>query len=247
MDLLHLHKKITPGTLDRLDLSNVLDNLSIDTRQTLAMCRTLLRLSNPRATVVGLLTKGARSFQGARDLRAAQAGRFLLTPLNESKTEANKFLQAHVKPKQTVMDWQDPAIDRLIFAGDFFDPLDEILDNYMQMRRFAEHSESSGLTIKHQHTIAPKWMFEIAKHGEPGAEGKFEALLTSPNFGEERSVEWMLTSSLPTLASLRIDSDLRESKDSRKENEQTQERDWKTQTKDKQASSQGEQTVKDTT
>lgn len=62
----------------------------------------------------------------------------------------------------------------------------------MDLYRFKEIEELSGLKMKGHHTIIEQWPARLKlRHGEPGWKEEFDIAHSSAHSGSERYVEWV--------------------------------------------------------
>lgn len=178
-------KDFTPlETMDRIEVSNIIDLAYLGIDGTLDAVRPLLRRRNKHATIVGLFMNAIHLIE-----QKQKDNQDLTMPM---MVKAMGYLGIPTMAiREVVEDMSNPKTLQLAEARAIFSPFDKWYKEYEDEQQILRLSHHQGLRLKKVHTIIPKWPFRLEKRlGDPGAQEEFDELLASGSSGFERYMEW---------------------------------------------------------
>ncbi|KAL9081614.1 MAG: hypothetical protein Q9159_007204 [Coniocarpon cinnabarinum] len=172
---------VVEGSLDRIEVSNIIDEHYIGVSATLNACAPFLQTRNKHATIIGVFINVMHIPE--------QWNRIAFGPTRTQLQQSGNFLQ--YCPTSRLSSVEDPHIIRLLEATSMFAPLDAWFRDFEYTSQLVALSRGYNLKMKQTHTIISKWPLRMTKtFGQPGAQEEFDNLLAFGTNGFERYVEW---------------------------------------------------------
>ncbi|KAL9049690.1 MAG: hypothetical protein Q9162_007084 [Coniocarpon cinnabarinum] len=172
---------VVEGSLDRIEVSNIIDEHYIGVSATLNACAPFLQTRNKHATIIGVFINVMHIPE--------QWNRIAFGPTRTQLQQSGNFLQ--YRPTSRLSSVEDPHIICLLEATSMFAPLDAWFRDFEYTSQLVALSRGYNLKMKQTHTIISKWPLRMTKtFGQPGAQEEFDNLLAFGTNGFERYVEW---------------------------------------------------------
>ncbi|KAL7909005.1 hypothetical protein GGI35DRAFT_493828 [Trichoderma velutinum] len=178
------------GSFNRIEVSNMSDNLFVGIHHTAFIMGSLLQapFTNPHATLITLFRNAIRETMTMQD-RVMD----MYTYRPETKLIREYFSYIGIKSGYDPMAGPkvDPKAIMWTYAQANVAAYDPIFDRFMRNFRFSQVEQLFGVVMKEKHTVIDKWPFRLKlQYGQAGALEELVRLTDEVVFAKERYVEW---------------------------------------------------------
>ncbi|KAM0319007.1 hypothetical protein ACHAPQ_010503 [Fusarium lateritium] len=183
VDVRMLPGRLTDGTFDRIEASNITDSCYLGIDNTVLSLVPMLRevQVNPYATLITLFMNAVHELMG----------RQVHLPNPALDNGATQRLHRYLPVRPPIRGTYDPQVVKLSSARNSVRYYDDYFDYFMRVFDFHKVAKDVGAIIKDEHTIVEKWPFRLKlQPGQPGAQEEFGHLMSGGVSGTERYVEW---------------------------------------------------------